>query len=83
MDKNYSIKIKEQMVSALGSVVRGENLENKRVFMQKQGIDIITQLIHEIPNSNRIREKGLNILIDILVYSDKLKEKYPDLPVFD
>jgi hypothetical protein len=56
------------MVSAVGSMVRGENMTNKQHFLKLNGLDLIRDAIVSNPDSTRIKEKGINILKDIILY---------------
>jgi len=56
------------MMSSLGSMVRGENFENKKIFLELKGLEVVREAILSNPASTRIRDRGINIYKDIINY---------------
>lgn len=71
------------MFSAISSILRGENLEAKRIFIRLEGFQVIKKLLQDKKvNSKRLRQKIFTLLRDMLYYDDRLHFTYNDLSSF-
>ncbi|CAD8103834.1 unnamed protein product [Paramecium sonneborni] len=78
IEKINNLKVKEQLISALSSIIRGECLKNKRRFIDMNGLQILLNHL----DSNRCIEKIANLFRDLLYYDDQLHKTYHDLSKF-
>ncbi|CAD8102715.1 unnamed protein product [Paramecium primaurelia] len=78
IEKIDNLKLKEQVISALSSMIRGECLNNKRKFIDMNGIQLLLNHL----DSNRCIEKIANLFRDLLYYDDQLHKTYHDLSKF-
>jgi len=70
---------KENAFAALSSLLRGENLEAKREFIDTDGVEFLLELLsnQEKYNSSKLRTKVVLLLMDLIFYDDKLR--YQDM----
>lgn len=77
------MKLRENIFSAISSMLRGENLEAKRIFIRLGGLKLIERLFNdEKVNSKRLKTKIFTLLRDLLYYDDRLHYTYNDLSSF-
>lgn len=61
------MKTKEWALSALSSLIRGENLQSKRDFIDIDGLEFILKILdNNNIFSDKMRNKALNMLNDIV-----------------
>lgn len=68
-------------MSCVSSLIRGENLEAKRIFIRIKGLEMIREVLSDQP-TQRMKSKCFNILRDLLFYDEKLHHTYNDLSSF-
>ena len=67
---------KENAFGALSSLVRGDNFESKRQFIDADGIEFIVDLLkNDKHNSLKLKTKSVLLLNDLLHYDDNLHYK--------
>jgi len=74
---------KENAFAALSSLLRGENLEAKREFIDTDGVEFLLELLsnQEKYNSSKLRTKVVLLLMDLIFYDDKLR--YQDMAQYN
>ncbi len=75
------MKVREGMLSCISSLVRGENLEAKRIFIRIKGLEAVRVVLLGEP-TQKMKSKCFNILRDLLFYDDHLHQTYNDLSSF-
>jgi len=65
----------------VSSLIRGENLEVKRIFLRINGLPMIGEVLMNQP-TQRMKSKCCNILRDLLYYDDHLYKTHNDLSSF-
>ena len=79
-EKDLNWKMKLRTVGAIGAMVKGNNIINKRDFLKNNGFDILVDLIFENLNEKNKDKNYLNTFMKIFnIFDDILKfEKYLD-----
>lgn len=80
ISKETDMKVKENMMSTISALVRGENLEAKRIFIRIGGLDLMEKLSQN--GSPRLLNKIHNLLRDLLFYDQNLHKTFNDLSSF-
>ena len=68
------IKNKEAAFSALSAMVRGELLSVKREFLAANGIEFILKVIKDYKESDKILQKSMFLLKDLVYYDEKMSQ---------
>ncbi len=64
-------------------LLRGENLEVKRKFIDYDGIEFVLKILQEDgKNSRKLRTKSTTLLKDLCLYDEKLHQTFSDLQKF-
>lgn len=64
-------------------MLRGENLEAKRIFIRLGGLKLLVRLFNDQKvNSKRLKTKIFTLIRDLLYYDDRLHFTYNDLSSF-
>lgn len=79
--KETDMRVRENMFSTISSIIRGENLEAKRIFIRIGGLQTLCTLLAEEP-SQRLRNKVNTLLRDLIYYDSSLDKTYNDLSSF-
>jgi len=80
--KEPEVRTKECFLSCVSSLLRGENLEAKRIFIRIKGLEMIREVLAGEQPTQRMKSKCFNILRDLLFYDDVLHRTYNDLSSF-
>lgn len=80
LGKEESMKMKENLLSAVSATIRGENLEAKRIFIRIGGLELLQKLMNK--PSDRLKYKAYVLLRDLLLYDDRLHFTFNDLSHF-
>jgi len=70
-----SIGNKEAAFSALSAMIRGESLDIKREFIEIDGVEFLRKLLEEIKDSEKIRQKTLFLMKDLVHYDEMLNRR--------
>lgn len=69
------------MFSTISALIRGENLEAKRIFIRIGGLTLIKKLLSEEP-SKRLKSKIWSLFNDLTFYDDRLHYTFNDISAF-
>lgn len=75
------MKLKENLMGAISALVRGENLEAKRIFIRIGGLQLLKSLYESKP-SERLKNKMNTLWRDLRYYDEYLHQTYNDLSSF-
>lgn len=81
IQKETDFKVRENMMGTISAIVRGENLEAKRIFIRIGGLELLKVLLSDKP-SPRLVSKINTLLRDLLYYDNYLNQTYKDLTSF-
>lgn len=79
--KEEKTKVKEAMMGLISCMIRGENLEAKRIFLRLNGLDLLVKILEDSA-SERLESKALTLLRDLLLYDDHLHLSFNDISAF-
>lgn len=65
----------EATFSALSAMIRGENLAIKREFIEVDGVEFIKKVLEMFKNSEKIRQKTMFLIKDLVHYDEMLDRK--------
>lgn len=83
IEKQESVRLRENIFSAISAMLRGENLEAKRIFIRLGGLKLLVRLFNDQKvNSKRLKTKIFTLIRDLLYYDDRLHFTYNDLSSF-
>lgn len=81
ISKESDTKVKESFLSCVSNLIRGENLEAKRIFIRIKGLEMVREVLTGEP-TQRMKSKCFNVLRDLLFYDDVMHHTYKDLTSF-
>jgi hypothetical protein len=67
-DKSVSQELRLRAVGALSSILKGNNLTNKRLFLHYNGLDFLLETIRVHVGDDKILARLLSLLADLLTY---------------
>ena len=76
-----NMRLKENMMSAISAMIRGENLEAKRIFIRIKGLELLEFLMTNSP-SERLLNKVNTLWRDLTYYDQFLHLTFKDLSAF-
>ena len=81
LKKEQTMKMKENLLSAVSATTRGENLEAKRILIRLDGLELLEKLFQNA--SAKLKHKINVLLRDLLFYDDRLHLTHNDLSKFN
>lgn len=63
-------------------MVKGENLEAKRQFIEAEGVEFVLKMMNDYQGSKRIKIKAMTLMKDLVLYDFKLHHTFSNLEKF-
>lgn len=78
------MKTKEWALAGLSSLIRGENLQSKRDFIEIEGLEFLLDILKDTTGkySDKMKNKALMMLKDLVFYDHRLHFTYNNLDSF-